>query len=86
MRQVEAMVQKSKILKPEKKEKNNSDIVDIEKNLKRRLGLKIKISAAKNGGGKVVLNYSDLAELDKIIDILGQKENLQKFSIEENVD
>lgn len=86
VRQVEAMVQKSKILKPEKKEKNNSDIVDIEKNLTRRLGLKIKISAAKNGGGKVVLNYSDLAELDKIIDILGQKENSQKFSIEENVD
>lgn len=86
VRQVEAMVQKSKILKPEKKEKNNSDIVDIEKNLTRRLGLKIKISAAKNGGGKVVLNYSDLAELDKIIDILGQKENSQKFSIEENDD
>lgn len=73
VRQVEALIQKSK--KPEiKKERvSNSDVVDIENNLNRQLGFKVKISATKNGGGKVVLSYSDLAELDKIIDLLQKK-------------
>ena len=41
-----------------------------EKNINKKLGLKVKISTAKNGGGKVVLSYTNLAQLDKIIDIL----------------
>ena len=56
--------------------KQNDDIVDIEKNINKKLGLKVKISTAKNGGGKVVLSYTNLAQLDKIIDILSQSNTL----------
>ena len=70
VRQVEELVQQAKTAKPKKPKNKDQDIVDIENNIKQNLGLKIKISTAKNGGGKVVLSYSDLAELDKILDIL----------------
>ena len=75
VRQVEALVKNNKKA-PEKKEKQNDDIVDIEKNINKKLGLKVKISTAKNGGGKVVLSYTNLAQLDKIIDILSQSNTL----------
>lgn len=82
VRQVEAMVQKSKTPTPTKSVRRpNADIADIEQNLNRRLGVKVKISAAKNGGGKIVLNYSDLSELDKLIDILGQSNTVEKNKI-----
>lgn len=82
VRQVEAMVQKSKAPAMVKKTRSpDTDIADIEQNLNRRLGLKVKISTAKNGGGKIVLSYSDLAELDKIIDILGQSNTVEKNKI-----
>ncbi|MBP5399854.1 MAG: ParB/RepB/Spo0J family partition protein [Alphaproteobacteria bacterium] len=70
VRQVEELVQQSKNVKPKKTKNKDQDIIDIENNIKHNLGLKIKISTAKNGGGKVVLSYSDLSELDKILDIL----------------
>lgn len=70
VRQVEELVQQNKNTKPKKTKNKDQDIVDIENNIKQNLGLKIKISTAKNGGGKVVLSYSDLSELDKILDIL----------------
>lgn len=75
VRQVEALVKNNKKA-PEKKVKQNDDIVDIEKNINKKLGLKVKISTAKNGGGKVVLSYTNLAQLDKIIDILSQSNTL----------
>jgi len=39
------------------------------------LGLRIKISPSKQGGGKVVLQYASVAELDMIIDILEAKKS-----------
>nr|QJR98201.1 chromosome partitioning protein ParB [uncultured Alphaproteobacteria bacterium] len=82
VRQVEAMVQKSKTPTLAKSVRRpNADIADIEQNLNRRLGVKVKISAAKNGGGKIVINYSDLSELDKLIDILGQSNTVEKNKI-----
>lgn len=75
VRQVEALVKNNKTA-PEKKVKQNEDIIDIEKNINKKLGLKVKISTAKNGGGKVVLSYTNLAQLDKIIDILSQSNTL----------
>ena len=74
-RQVEDLVAKIKNEKqPEKKkEKRNEDVIDIEKSLNKSLGLRIKITPSKQGGGKVVLQYSSPAELDMIIDILEQK-------------
>lgn len=75
VRQVEELVAK---LKNGKKEKEpaaakDSDITDIEQDLNKSLGLRIKITPSKQGGGKVVLQYASAAELDMIIDILEQK-------------
>lgn len=78
VRQVEAMVQKSKTpAAPKSARRPNTDIADIEQSLNRHLGVKVKISAARNGGGKIVLSYSDIAELDKIIDILRQSNTVE---------
>ena len=75
VRQVEALVKNNKKA-PEKTIKANDDIIDIEKNINKKLGLKVKISTSKNGSGKVILNYSNIAQLDKIIDILSQSNTL----------
>lgn len=58
-----------------KKAKPDEDIEQIEKDLIKSLGLRIKISPSKQGGGKVVLQYASVAELDMIIEILEQKKN-----------
>lgn len=75
VRQVEELVAKQK--EPAKeaapKKSKDSDIVEIEKDLIKSLGLRISISPSKQGGGKVVLQYASAAELDMIIDILEQK-------------
>ena len=74
VRQVEELVAKQK--NPEVKEPKKAkdeDIVEIEKDLNKNLGLRINISPSKQGGGKVVLQYASAAELDMIIDILEQK-------------
>lgn len=75
VRQVEELVAKQKEVgtKKESKAPKDLDIVDIEKDLNKNLGLRIKISPSKQGGGKVVLQYASVAELDMIIDILEQK-------------
>ena len=78
VRQVEDLVAKIKAGKPEEKKKTRSeDVIDIEKSLNKSLGLRIKITPSKQGGGKVVLQYASPAELDMIIDILEQKRNVQ---------
>ena len=76
VRQVEELVNKLKLGKlADKKEKvaKNEDIADIEKDLNKKLGLRIKINPNKQGGGKVVLQYGSVAELDMIIEMLEQK-------------
>jgi ParB family chromosome partitioning protein len=78
VRQTEALVAKQKdtettVGEKKKSAEKNADICDIENNLKEKLGLRIKISPSKQGGGKVVLQYASVAELDMIIDILEQK-------------
>lgn len=73
VRQVEELVAKRKETKKEKAPKNkelNSDIKEIEKDLVEKLGLKIKISPSKSGGGKIVMQYASASQLDKILGIL----------------
>lgn len=82
VRQVENMVSKQKESKKEKISAKTKmqllDIKDIEKGVTKHLGLKVKISPNKMGGGKVVLNYDSISELDKIIDLLEQKKYKQQ--------
>lgn len=80
VRQVEALVAKQKDGSESKKESSDkpkvvksSDIIDIEQSLNKNLGLRLKISPNKQGGGKVVMQYASVAELDMIINILEQK-------------
>lgn len=71
VRQVEELVAKQKEPKKEKlKEKQDEDLAEIEADLKKELGLRIKITPSKMGGGKVTLQYASAAELDMIISIL----------------
>lgn len=79
VRQVEELVSRKKEDKPqkEKKQPKSSDLSDIEENLKKTLGLRIKITPSKQGGGKVVLQYASVAELDMIINILEQKKKAE---------
>ena len=83
VRQVEDLVAKQKEGKkePQPKTPKDSDLVDIEKDLNKNLGLRIKISPSKQGGGKVVLQYASPAELDMIIDILEQKKSGERHSL-----
>jgi len=80
VRQVEELVARQKEGPKESasKAEKDSDIIDIEKDLNKSLGLRIKISPSKQGGGKVVLQYASPAELDMIIDILEQKRTGEK--------
>ena len=80
VRQVEILVAKQKnndanTSEEKTKEKviKSNDIVDIEESLNKSLGLRLKISPNRQGGGKVVLQYASVAELDMIINILEQK-------------
>ena len=50
-----------------------SQDVLIEKDLIKKLGMRLKITPNKQGGGKVVLQYASVAELDMIINMLEQK-------------
>ena len=79
VRQVEELVAKQKEPKKEKVVvKKDQDLTDIENDLNKELGLRIKITPSKQGGGKVVLQYASPAELDMIIDILdGNKKNMK---------
>ncbi len=88
VRQVETLVakQKKQSLSTESvgvrndKTLKNTDLEDIEESLKQKLGLRIKISPSKQGGGKVVLQYASAAELDMIVEILNQRKQLEKIS------
>lgn len=82
VRQVEDLVAKQKEPKKEKTAtKKDQDLTDIENDLNKELGLRIKITPSKQGGGKVVLQYASPAELDMILDILDKsKKNMKNQS------
>ena len=77
VRQAEDFISKQKDQKQVKpRAEKNNDLADIEKSLVDKLGLRIKITPNKQGGGKVILQYSSVAELDMIIDTLEQKKQV----------
>ena len=73
VRQTEELV--AQLKNPERKHEKikkvkDTDLVAIEKNLTKKIGLKVQINTGKNGKGKVILNYKDLSELENIINKL----------------
>lgn len=70
VRQTEELVASLKNPQIKKQKQNrikDNDLVEIEKNLTKKIGLKVQINTGKNGKGKVILNYKDLSELENII-------------------
>ena len=74
VRQTEALVQG--ILFPEKSKKDpkpevpvDPNVKEVEEQLQRALGLKVRIED-KNGRGRVVIEYSDLADFDGLLEQL----------------
>lgn len=77
-RQVEELVAKTK--KTAKKRINektiNQDLEEIASFISQNLKVKVKITSDHKGGGKIVLQYDSVADLDKIVDIFQQKSKL----------
>lgn len=82
VRQVEELVAKLKNSQKERspRKAKDEDLEEIEKDLIKQLGLRIKISPSKQGGGKVVMQYSSVAELDMILNILENKPKNESVS------
>lgn len=73
VRQVEQMVAELKNPTPPIAKKVDIDLQKIMADLEKKLSLKVKISAGKNGKGSVTLKYNNPAELSSILDLLEQR-------------
>lgn len=74
VRQVEQlMTQKAKPSTPKILKDLDTDLQRIISDLERKLDLKVKINAGKNGKGSVTLKYNNPAELSSILDLLEQR-------------
>ncbi|MBR6771928.1 MAG: ParB/RepB/Spo0J family partition protein [Clostridia bacterium] len=73
VRQTEALVKKLKA-EPKKPQKPSGDGVDYAAELSRRLseglGREVKIQMGRGNSGKVTLNFTDLDDLDRLLDLL----------------
>ena len=68
MRETEILIKKLK--NPEEKKlakEKDQESITIENDLADRLGLKVSISHNKKGKGKLVISYSEFAELETLI-------------------
>ncbi len=77
VRQVEELVAKLKDsspeakkvpLKPKAQKIKDSELIEIEKGLSSRFGVKVQINNSKNGKGKIVLSYNNLSELESLLE------------------
>ena len=74
VRQTEQLVAELKNPKPPVEPKRvDFDLQKIMADLEKKLSLKVKINAGKNGKGSVTLKYNNPAELSSILDILEQR-------------
>lgn len=74
VRQTEQLVAELKNPKPPVEPKRvDFDLQKIMADLEKKLSIKVKINAGKNGKGSVTLKYNNPAELSSILDILEQR-------------
>lgn len=74
VRETEKLVASLKNGSPKKQPKiTDFDLQRLVTDLERKLNLKVKINASKNGKGSVTLKYNNPAELSAILDILEQR-------------
>ena len=50
--------------------KKDTNILDLQKNLEEKTGLSVSINNKKNNTGTISLEYRDLEQLDKLINII----------------
>jgi ParB family transcriptional regulator, chromosome partitioning protein len=43
-------------------------LIEIEKGLSSRFGVKVQINNSKNGKGKIVLSYNNISELESLLE------------------
>ena len=63
LREIEEKVRKKS---PQKKRIKNPFIADLEERLTKSLGTKVKITHKKNNSGKIIIEYYNLNDLDRI--------------------
>lgn len=71
VRQLEAAVQRLQEEKPKKRTEKDPNIVALEQRLAEQLSAKVAIRHGARGRGKLEIRYSDLDELQRILDVLG---------------
>ncbi len=70
VRQTENFVKIFKKSKIVSKKSRDSNILDLEKNLTEKIGLRVSIQNKKNNKGLISIEYTDLDQLNKIIDLI----------------
>jgi len=70
VRQSELLVRQFRDKKFKLVHKKDSNILDLQNNLEEKTGLSVSISNKKNNTGTISFEYSDLEQLDKLINII----------------
>ena len=70
VRQTENFVKKLKIKKQSTKVSKDANLQSLESSIREKIGLNILIKNKKNNSGSLMLEYKDLDQLNKIIEIL----------------
>ena len=70
VRQAENLVKLFKIKKPKISKSKDSNIMHLEMSIVNKVGLNVEIKNNKRNKGKIIFEYKDLDQLNKIIDII----------------
>ena len=70
VRQAESLVQLFKNNKHRSKNMKNANIIALELSISNKIGLNVEIQNSKRNKGKIIFEYKDLDQLNKIIDII----------------
>ncbi len=70
VRQSEVLVRQFRDKKFKLISKKDSNILDLQKTLEEKTGLNVSINNKKNNTGKIIFEYQDLDQLDKLIDTI----------------
>ena len=70
VRQAESFVKIFKGKRQKPKNPKDTNIKDLEMSVSNKIGLNVSIKNNKNNKGKIIFEYKDLNQLDKIIDII----------------
>ena len=70
VRQTENFVKIFKLKKHQIKSSKNSNIIALENSIREKIGLNVYIKNKKDNSGSIILEYKDLDQLNKVIEII----------------